>query len=162
GQQDGVTFLYEKSPLFADLLKHQAIQAAALNSALTTIENEVANDTLANKVARIRSKWVSTDPADAHAISLQNAAKALNGSKHLLNAFVNLGLSRSLASKEVFRALLYGPQRLPDADLVKSLYDAWTSGAADPHATVSANQSDRQTALSTLLDNTLNNILAVN
>jgi hypothetical protein len=54
-------------------------------------------------------------------------ARALSGALALIDAFVNLGLSRTLAADDLLRALLYGNQALPDGGAVARRYAAAAS-----------------------------------
>jgi hypothetical protein len=147
-----------KSPLFADLVLNQQLKANALDSALLAIENFQGGN-LANAVSFVLAHWPA-NIAHSDTSALQNAAVALQGSKHLLDNFVAFGLSRSLQQSDLLSSLLYSQQRLPDADLVKALYANWTPGQPDPRLTFETYEMERNMALSTLLNNILNNIVA--
>lgn len=156
-----------KSALISNLLRFQQIKAIELRNALSAIEADEpaspSNTYLQRVVARVRTEWVTPNtPPGSTALQLQTAAKALQGSRLMLNAFLNFGLSRSLESVDLLRSLIYSPQRLPDKDLVKALYDSWTPVQPYPGLVFDVIQSERWLALSELLDNILNNIVAEN
>ncbi len=149
-----------KSPLFPNLLKHYQLQTTNLSNVFNTMSTGLTTQQF---VDYVKQQWSASVP-DTNGINLQNAVKQLNGSKLLLDSFVNFGLSRSLERNDLLSSLLYSPQRLPDGALVKALFDGWTSAAPDPKTTfvglVSGNGStDRRNnlaiALNTILTNTL-------
>lgn len=68
------------------------------------------------------------------ASSLQRAARELSGAKMLLDAFISLGLSRSLERNDLLRSLLFGSQRVLEETAIKELYqDALLAANKDPH-----------------------------
>ncbi len=146
------------SPLFPNLLKHQSLQAQRLITALQALAAETPTD-LTSVVARVRTQWTTTSPTP-NGINLQTAIKALSGSRSLLNTFVTFGLSRTLSSNDLLSSLLYSPQRLPDDELVKSLYDGWASGQPDPLTIFQSSQSTRQANFTALLNTILTGLFA--
>jgi hypothetical protein len=139
-----------KCPLFANLILFQNLKAQQVLAALQAVENESPDQTLAGIVSYVATQILTANPT-ANGQLLQTYASALQGGKQMLNAFVSLGLSRSLENRDMLQSLLYSPQRLPDRDLVVSLYQSWTSGQPNPRLTFQQMQSDRSNALASVL-----------
>jgi hypothetical protein len=54
---------------------------------------------------------------------LRTPIAELDGASAVINAFATFGLQRSLDSNELLRALLFGQERLPDAAILKQLWN---------------------------------------
>src|SRR5262249_36059473 len=89
---------------------------------------------------------------------LQNASKALNGSKHLLDSFANFGLGRSLENNDLLRSLLFSPQHLADGAQIQTLYQQWLNSptSINPRVTFEQQQNERYMALPELIRGTNN------
>ncbi len=55
--------------------------------------------------------------------SIQTAARELSGAKKLLDAYIALGMPRSLETNDYLRSLLYGNDPVPDENGIKQLYE---------------------------------------
>jgi hypothetical protein len=163
------TSQYEKSLLFRRLMDFQKQKATALITAITDVETATGG-TLAQKVAGVRTQWNAQTPT-AQGAALQDAIKEFDGARRLLDKFVELALSRSLAQNEFLSGFLYSPQRLPDAILVnnpaeanpataKSLYGKYNGEATNPKDTFAATQNQRWTATDDLIQSLLDFIVA--
>ena len=157
------TLFYTASPLFANLILNQDLKASALNKAIVDLEIEKRTLTpdamLKDIVTYVKTQWNTTNPTP-NGQTLQNAAKALSGSKKLLDAFVNFGLGRSLEGRDLLSSLLYSPQSLPSGDQVLTLYQNWLDAptAVNPRLTFfntapdsTGNQQTRKLALSQMI-----------
>jgi hypothetical protein len=95
---------------------------------------------------------------------LQEAARRPSGKKLAIESFIALGLPMSMAHNDFLRALLFGPERLPDAELIASLYtDAHTkleAGQPAPKIDMAAIAKERADALEEVLMTTLDRIAA--
>jgi hypothetical protein len=155
-ESDGTGLGWQQSPLFANLLLNQSQKAQALDSALQKLEQEEVaakpSATLSDIVAYVQMQWNTTNPT-ADGQLLQNASRALNGSKHLLDSFANFGLGRSLESNDLLRSLLFSPQHLPDGAQIQTLYQQWLSSpsATNPRLTFEGQQAERYQTLRQLL-----------
>ncbi len=55
--------------------------------------------------------------------AIQSAARELSGAKKLLDAYIALGMPRSLETNDYLRSLLYGNDPVPDENGIKQLYE---------------------------------------
>ena len=157
-QFDAPTLQYKRSPLFDTLIQFQDNSAANVIADLKSLEAS-AGGTLANQVAVVNGD-LTTSSAVGPILQLQNDVKILDGSRALLNDFVQFGLSHSLERVEFLHSILYSPQRLPDAQTVRDLYSKWTAGQPDPAVTLASEQVERKTAAQNQIDALLITILA--
>ena len=153
---------WEKSPIFANMLRHQQLMASKLQ---TEIVNAETNGYPPNYPApgagasqSIRTAFV-LGQLNLTGSPLNLAAKALDGSHRLLEMMSDFGLSRSTKNNDFLGSLLYSAgsgsfrdpngnlssdpnaQKLPDGGWVKSLYNNWVpsipAAPAAPAVTVS-------------------------
>jgi hypothetical protein len=122
---------------------------------------------LSNVTAQIEQKLreyqIAVYSQIVHALSaatpLHEVARTLSGSKLLLDGYVALGLSRSLESNDLLRALLFGSQRVLDTDAILDLYytaiATLQTGQAVPKVDIPAIATARHDALARVLTDTL-------
>src|SRR5262249_11522810 len=124
---------------------------------------------LANKVAAVKMQWNAQTPTN-EGVVLQQTIKEFDGSRRLLEKFTELALSRSLARSQFLPAILFSPQRLPDALVVynpsetdpttaKSLYGKYNGEATNPKDTFLAVQNERRQAADMAIQGILDGIV---
>ena len=87
-------------------------------------------------------------PLGAEGLAIEQAGRELSATKTLITAYVNFSLPYSLQNNDVLRSLLYGTQSIFDADAVRSIYQAASSGTPpSPELDLTANTMPRITAL---------------
>jgi len=144
-----------RNSLFDNLLLHYARKVTELTNALIALENE--GGTLAQQVTRIETQWASPNPSVPNGIALQNASKALDGAKLMLDSFLQFGLSRTLERSDLLKSLMFSDQKLPDGTFARNFYNAWVSGN-NPRLTLSIWITERKRAITDLINNTLTEI----
>ena len=89
----------QASPILPDIMLHQRLMAANLYNALLTAENGATD--IPTQVGNVRTALNNTNSAASLAL------KAFDGSRRLLEQYIEFGLSRSVKSDSTLNSLLY-------------------------------------------------------
>lgn len=109
------------APYFSTSLASEYIKVASISTSTQKIQ-QIQKDV----EKRLREHQLSLYSQIAAEFSkvgtLQSATRKMTGAKSLLDAYIALGMSKSLEENDYLRSLLYGSERVPDEAIIQSLY----------------------------------------
>lgn len=144
---------------YKDNFEKNATLTVTMTNAQVKKAIDAANAALRNHQRNVITKTLNEF---SKAGAIQSAARELSGSKVLLDAYIALGLSRSLESNDLLHSLLYGSEKMADENTVKDIYEnalvALSEGKTIPRVDITNTVNPRTDALAKVLQEILGEI----